>query len=261
MIIDQLPAGTPALTDEIPFENGTNTFKALISALMDLAPVQSINGKAGAATLTAGDITDTAYQGLSLSAILAGLRMASTFGSTTPLNLDSIANPNGYIYRIVDGGTLSGASPFGVLGGNSAILIGFSHVPSGVLTYGVQIAIGFASSFIAIRRAPYNESGSAWTAWTVLPLSVNGKTGNVSLAASDVGAAPVPLYLTATLTTTPATISNAAITETMRVVGCTFGTPSAILSDVTWTTSNGNIVLSGTMSGSTTVDLVLIETT
>lgn len=86
-------------------------------------------------------------------------------------------------------------------------------------------------------------------------------TGNVNLTPASIGAAPVPLHLTGTLTALPATLTNAAITATMRVVECTFGTPSAVTSDIAWTTAAGNMVLSGTMSGSTTVDIILIETT
>jgi hypothetical protein len=94
--------------------------------------------------------------------------------------------------------------------------------------------------------------------------TVNGVSptlGNVQLVPADLGAPVIPIHLTATLTSLPTTLSNANITADMRVVECVFGTPSAIRSDVSWTTSAGNIVLSGTMSGSTTVDLILIETT
>lgn len=70
------------------------------------------------------------------------------------------------------------------------------------------------------------------------------------------------LHLSGTVTAFPFTISNAAITATMRVAECTWGTPSAVQSDVTWTTSAGSIELSGTLAsgGSTTVDLILVET-
>lgn len=85
--------------------------------------------------------------------------------------------------------------------------------------------------------------------------------GNVQLVPANIGAPVIPLHITSTLTTLPTTLSNANITADMRVIECTFGTPSAIRSDVSWTTSAGNIVLSGTMSGSTTVDIILIETT
>ena len=70
------------------------------------------------------------------------------------------------------------------------------------------------------------------------------------------------LHLSGTVTAFPFTISNAAITATMRVAECAWGTPSAVQSDVTWTTSAGSIELSGTLAsgGSTTVDLILVET-
>ena len=107
----------------------------------------------------------------------------------------------------------------------------------------------------------HNGSDGVGTVNSVNGIGVSSGTNNVVLTAADVGAAAVPLHLQATATSLPLTLSNSAITATMRVIECTFGTPSAISSDVTWTTADGSIVLSGTMSGSTTVDLVLIETT
>lgn len=65
------------------------------------------------------------------------------------------------------------------------------------------------------------------------------------------------LHLTATLTSLPKEITNAGILSTMRVINCVFGTPSAIKSDVAWSTADGSLTLSGTMSGSTTVDIDL----
>lgn len=102
-----------------------------------------------------------------------------------------------------------------------------------------------------------NGSGGVSTVNGVAP----DGSGNVQLTPPDIGAPKVPLYLTATLTTLPATISDSGITPAMRVIECVFSVPSAITSDVTWTTSAGSIVLSGTISGTTNVGLVLIETT
>lgn len=69
---------------------------------------------------------------------------------------------------------------------------------------------------------------------------------------------PSPLLeIKANITTLPTTISNASIKADMRVVSMTFGTISALTSDIAWSTSDGNIALSGTMNGSTTVDIVL----
>lgn len=123
-------------------------------------------------------------------------------------------------------------------------------------TYTVYVNSTAVGTFIV-----HNGSDGIGTVNSVNGIGVSSGTNNVVLTAADVGAAAVPLHLQATATSLPLTINNSAITATMRVIECTFGTPSAISSDVTWTTSSGSIVLSGTMSGSTTVDLVLIETT
>lgn len=57
-----------------------------------------------------------------------------------------------------------------------------------------------------------------------------------------------------------ATISDAKITEDSVVSECVFANPSAVTSDVTWTTSSGSLVLNGTCSTATTVNLVLVKT-
>lgn len=49
------------------------------------------------------------------------------------------------------------------------------------------------------------------------------------------------------------------ITASMRVVNCVFGTPANVTSDITWTTTAGNITFTGTFTGATTIDLDLIE--
>lgn len=64
----------------------------------------------------------------------------------------------------------------------------------------------------------------------------------------------------ASFSSLPETVSNSKITADMRVIECVFGTPSAITSDITWTTSAGSLVLSGSMSGSTTAEITLIKT-
>lgn len=55
----------------------------------------------------------------------------------------------------------------------------------------------------------------------------------------------------------PYTISNDAITSDMVVLTCYFNNSAAIKSDISWTTANGSITLSGTASGTTTVRLTL----
>ena len=103
-----------------------------------------------------------------------------------------------------------------------------------------------------------NGTGLVDTVNGVSPVS-----GNVTLTPSDVGAAKAPLHISTTISTSPATISNASITADMRVIEIQFGTPSAVKKDVERTTSSGQIVLgdASTFSSTTTVDIILMETT
>lgn len=53
--------------------------------------------------------------------------------------------------------------------------------------------------------------------------------------------------------------SNAAITANHVVSECVFANPSAITTDVTWTTASGSVTLNGTCTTATTVNLVLVK--
>ena len=123
-------------------------------------------------------------------------------------------------------------------------------------TYTVYVNSTAVGTFIV-----HNGSDGLGTVNSVNNIGVDSGSNNITLTAEDVGAPSVPLHIQDNVTSLPKTISNTNITATMRVIDCVFGTPSAIKSDVTWTTADGSVVLSGTMSGSTTVDLVLIEAT
>ena len=72
------------------------------------------------------------------------------------------------------------------------------------------------------------------------------------------------MHLTATLNAASVTVQSDQILESMRVVNATFGTPSALTSDVTWTTANGSVTFAQTLaSGSSTTidcDLVVMNT-
>lgn len=108
----------------------------------------------------------------------------------------------------------------------------------------------------------YSDESTPQAIGTFTVTNGSGGVSTVDGASPDgTGNVITALALSDSITALPKTISDARITANMRVVECTFGTPSAITSDVSWTTSAGEIVLSGTASGSTTVDLILIQTT
>lgn len=56
-----------------------------------------------------------------------------------------------------------------------------------------------------------------------------------------------------------ATVSDALITADHVVANVEFAAPSAITSDVTWTTTNGGLTLNGTCASATTCSIILVE--
>lgn len=56
-----------------------------------------------------------------------------------------------------------------------------------------------------------------------------------------------------------ATVSNSKITADHVVAEVTFANPSAITTDVSWTTASGSLVLNGTCSSATTAAIVLVK--
>lgn len=100
---------------------------------------------------------------------MAGYFLNETIDATI-LNIDTINNQNGYIYRIhtSSSGNL-GTQPTSIIQSNAYILIGFSAINSQQKpVYGVQIAFGFGTNKIAIRNTPYTTGGGSWGAWTAI---------------------------------------------------------------------------------------------
>ena len=56
-----------------------------------------------------------------------------------------------------------------------------------------------------------------------------------------------------------ATVSNAKITANHVLAECVFAKPSAITTDVTWTTASGSLRLNGTCTAATTANIVLVK--
>ena len=68
-------------------------------------------------------------------------------------------------------------------------------------------------------------------------------------------------HITGTITSLPISFSYAFITADHRVINCVLGTPSAVTSDLTWTTSAGDVTFTGTLAnlGSTTIDFDIVK--
>lgn len=90
-------------------------------------------------------------------------------------------------------------------------------------------------------------------------ITANGITYNIKDAVARAAQQDKILTLTvASFSSFPKTITNSKITTDMVVLNVTWGNPSAILSDVTWSTNMaGQLTLNGTISGSTTATITL----
>ena len=68
-------------------------------------------------------------------------------------------------------------------------------------------------------------------------------------------------HISGSITSLPISFSYNFITTAHRVINCVLGTPSAVTSDLTWTTSAGDVTFSGTLAnlGSTTIDFDIVK--
>ena len=68
-------------------------------------------------------------------------------------------------------------------------------------------------------------------------------------------------HITGNITSLPVSFSYSFITTDHRVINCVLGTPSAVTSDLTWTTSAGDVTFTGTLVnlGSTTIDFDIVK--
>lgn len=91
----------------------------------------------------------------------------------------------------------------------------------------------------------------------VSTITANGVTYNIKDTVARAGLNNTLTISVGAFSSFPKTISNANITADHVVLEMSFGNPNALTSDVGWTTSAGQIVLTGTISGSTTAQIVL----
>lgn len=166
-------------------------------------------------------------------------------------------------------------------------------VPEGSWTTTVPTVA--AGNFLWTRtKLTYND-GTVVTSYSVGFMGVNGSgavatvnnvspdgNGNVALDASNIACSDsqsVQAHITAAegdittlrtyevrhisgnITSLPKSFSYAFITAGHRVINCVLGTPSALASKLTWTTSAGDVTFTGTLAnlGSTTIDFDIVK--
>lgn len=117
--------------------------------------------------------------------------------------------------------------------------------------YRATAAIAFGETIILDTNCVY----------TTVSGELEGKAEESEVSSLNEALTKQTLYFTsvacAATTGNFATVSNANISADHVVVECTFANPSAITTDVTWTTANGSLTLNGTCASATTANIIL----
>lgn len=116
-------------------------------------------------------------------------------------------------------------------------------------------------------QGPQGETGATGPQGPAGPgVPAGGSTAQALVKTSDADYAGAwklitPIHFSVTVSALPKTVTDSRITASMRVIEAVLGTPSAVTTDLTWTTSAGSVVFSGTLAsgGSTTLDFDLLE--
>ena len=133
--------------------------------------------------------------------------------------------------------------------------------------------LGAAATLTGTEAFPESNSGVTYkaTAQQIKDFAIgntpitgigDGTATGAIKSLSDAAASKV-LFLTdvacSAMTGNFATVSNAAITADHIVVEVVWADPSAITTDVTWTTAAGSLVLNGTCASATSATITLIK--
>lgn len=125
-----------------------------------------------------------------------------------------------------------------------------------------------AKQATALRLFNYVKSklglGTAATANIDTTLAVNGAVAGAKATGDAISAAKVSYFQNQAVSATtgqimriPASGSNSNINANTVVLECNFVNPSAISTDVTWTSYSGYIVFNGTCTSATTANVTL----
>lgn len=192
-------------------------------------------------------------------------RTTLLFNSGSPVVFYAVA------YQAVDGQGSPGSSTplvdsgIGVVGTATQYARQDHQHPLNVATSGTPQMDGTASLGDATTYARTNHVHPSDTSkQDTLVSGTNIKTvGGQSLLGSGNVDAGGALYFTSVACSATtgdfATVSNAAITADHVVSSVVFANPSAITTDVSWTTASGSLTLNGKCTTATTADIVLVK--
>ena len=135
---------------------------------------------------------------------------------------------------------------------SGGVILDFS-IPRGMTgsaedVYGSSIPVSESVSTTVTEKLNALESGLN-----------TARSMEIPAVAASVNALKVLVIDCGTVSSLPVTVSNAAITENHVVINSEIGTPLHVASDLTVTTSNGSVTVTGTLNGNTLLKLYLAK--
>lgn len=249
--------GTPGVTITA---SGPDTAKVFAFAFTNLKGAQGNPGTPGqdgadgaAATIAVGTVSGLPA-GSTPTVTNSGSISAAVFNFGIPAGAQGAPGQDG------DDGAAAGF-------GTPTISIGSgTGTPSATVTAsGPDTAKVFAFSFDNLKGAT-GATGqgvpAGGSAGQVLTKKTSGTDYDTEWTTPEAGGGALYKQNVAILATsgTIATVSDANITADFVVASIVFANPSAITSDVTWTTGAGSLTLTGTCTSATTADIILVKT-
>ncbi len=240
---DDGPTGPQGPTG--PTGNGiVSITKTGTSGLVDTYTILFTNGSTSTFTVTngqdgqgSGDMTKAVYDSTNAVADAGGIVAyvashsgAGTLAGLTDVALSTLADGQSLIYNATVQKWVNGSVAYSSLSGKPTLGTAAAKNSTNSITQGSSDLIESGAVYDALQNLP---SGGAALYFTSIACAAT--TGNF------------------------ATVSNANITANHVVVSVEYANPSAITSDVTWTTANGSVTLNGTCASATTCSIVLVE--
>lgn len=239
---DDGPTGPQGPTG--PTGNGiVSITKTGTSGLVDTYTILFTDGTTTTFTVTngqdgqgAGDMTKAVYDSTNAVADAGGIVAyvashsgAGTLAGLTDVALSTLAAGQSLIYDATAQKWVNGSVAYSSLSGKPTLGTAAAKNSTNAITQGSTDLVEAGAVYNALQNLP---SGGALYFTSV---ACAATTGNF------------------------ATVSNANITANHVVVSVEYANPSAITSDVTWTTANGSVTLNGTCASATTCAIVLVE--
>lgn len=212
-------------------------------------------------------MADIKISQLGAAVAVSGTDVLPMVNSSNPATTNKVtaATLKEYVIGDTDISAIGDGTPTGAISALKSEKVEGTAISENIETIG-STAIGdyvSGNTFLASNGNYYEATASITGGTTTLTVGTNCKLSTVDEQIGSLNEALTKqtLYFTnvacAATTGNFATVSDANISADHVVVECTFANPSAITTDVSWTTANGSLTLNGTCASATTVNITL----